>query len=320
MTSEASAVRIGILCGRERLFPEALIAQINKQGGEVVAEMARLTATPMDEPPPYRVILDRISHEVPFYRAYLTKAVADGVIVVNNPFWWSADNKYVECTLAGQIDVAVPRTVLLPNVSYEADIVEESLRNLAAPNWEEVVAYTGLPAVMKPAIGGGSKNIYIVDSIEALDRAYRETGHLTMIVQEKIEYENYVRCWALGREEVRISGYNYHLPRAERYLGAHQLTTELLNRVNDACLALTRALGYDMDTIELAFRDGVPYAIDFLNPAPDCDPPSVGQENFDWVVERTAAMLVRYATESGPPEPKLNWRDMCAAVPPLRQT
>lgn len=313
---------IGLLVGRERIFPEALIETINgRQVNGVRAEMARLGGTRLDEQTRYRVILDRISHEVPYYRAYLTKAVADGAIVVNNPFWWSADNKFVECVIAERLGVAVPRTVLLPNVSYEADIIDESLRNLESSiPWTEIAGYIGMPAVLKPAIGGGSKNVSVVDTVDELITAYQQSGHLTMIVQECIVYDNYARCWVIGRDEVRISGYDYHKPRAERYRIEHRLEPEVYDRIMHDCLALTRALGYDMDTVEFAVRDGVPYAIDFLNPAPDCDPPSVGQENFEWVVEHVADLLIRYATGERLPPPDPTAAALATAVPPLRSS
>jgi hypothetical protein len=185
-------------------------------------------------------------------------------------------------------------------------------------DWEAIAEYVGLPAVIKPALGGGSKNVSIVNTVDELAAAHADSGNLTMIVQECIEYDNYARCWVIGREEVRVSGYDYHKPRADRYRLDHRLSPELFQRVEQDCLTLTSALGYDMDTVELAIRDGVPYAIDFLNPAPDCDPPSVGQENFEWVVEHVADMLIRYATEEQIPAPAPNALALVGAIPQLR--
>lgn len=308
-------MKVGVLCGREREFPDALIERINATGAGVTAEMVRIAGTRLDERIPYRVIIDRISHEIPYYRAYLTKAVADGVIVVNNPFWWSADNKFIECVMAERAGVVVPRTVLLPNVSYEADIIDESLRNLAPIDWDSVVEYVGLPAVIKPALGGGSKNVSVVHSRDELVETYARSGNLTMIVQECIQYDNYARCWVIGREDVRVSGYDYHKPRAERYRLEHRLSAALHDRIVRDCLTLTRMLGYDIDTVELAVRDDVPIAIDWLNPAPDTEPASVGQENFTWVVEHVARLAIRYARDEAPPEPPPDWRALTGAVP-----
>lgn len=311
-------MKVGLLVGRERSFPEALIETINSRNeAGVTAEMVRLSGTRMDEEIPYRVILDRMSHEVPYYRAYLTKAVAGGTTVINNPFWWSADNKFVECVIAEHLGVAVPKTVLLPNKSYEADIIDESLRNLTGSiPWEEIVSYTGLPAVLKPAIGGGNKNVDIVDSVEGLVEAYDRSGPLTMILQEKIEFELYVRCWVIGREHVRVAGYDHSRPHEERYRPHHNAEQDLLDKIVRDCLTLTRHLGFDMDTVELAVRDGIPYAIDFLNPAPDGDLSSIGPDNFEWVIEHTADLCIRYAQQPPPAQPLTDWQALCDAVPP----
>lgn len=307
---------IGIIVGREEEFPAALIEHINRAGNGLTAEMVSIGGTALTDVIPYRVILDRISHEVPYYRAYLGKAVADGAIVVNNPFWWSADNKFIECVIAEGLGVAVPKTVLLPNISYEADIIDRSLRNLHPVDWDRVIAYVGLPAVIKPAMGGGSRNVSIAQTRDELIAAHQASGTLTMIVQEKIEYERYVRCFVLGRQEVRISGYDFNLPRHIRYTHDPQLTPTLHDRIVHDCLALTRALGYDMDTVELAIRDEIPYAIDFLNPAPEVESNSVGQANFDWMVEHVADLCLRYARgQATPPQP--DRLALVGALPPL---
>jgi hypothetical protein len=50
-----------------------------------------------------------------------------------------------------------------------------------------------------------------------------------------------------------------------------------------------------MDTVEFAVRDGVLYAIDFLNPAPDFDNFSIKEDNFRWVVDTMSDLVLAYA-------------------------
>lgn len=291
-------MKIGLIVGREETFPQAFLERVNSKNVQgVTAELVKLGGTRMDEEIPYRVIVDRMSQEVPYYRVYLKKAVAEGTIVINNPFWWTADDKFFECVLAQKLGVAVPRTVVLPNHSYDADVVPASFRNLVYPMpWEELVAYTGLPAVLKPAIGGGWKNVSIVSSIEELIRAYDQSGTLQMILQEFIQFENYARCYVLGRKHVRVMKYDPTKTHFERYIsGEGHFTPELHDRIAQDCLTLCNALGYDMNTVEFAIRDGIPYAIDFLNPAPDMERTSVNPENFEWVVETMATLCIEYA-------------------------
>ena len=72
-------------------------------------------------------------------------------------------------------------------------------------------------------------------------------------------------------------------------------------------LKLCQALGYDLNTVEFAVEDGVPYAIDFMNPAPDADLHSVGKENFEWIVEAVADLAVEKAKTAKPKVPEFHW-------------
>ncbi|GAC1325630.1 MAG: hypothetical protein NVSMB22_15730 [Chloroflexota bacterium] len=309
---------IGVLVGRENTFPQAFIARVNdKSVPGARAEFVRIGGTRTDENIPYRVLLDRISHEVYYYRAYCKKAVADGCTVINNPFWWSADDKFFECVLAQDLGVAIPKTIVLPSREFPPDVFEDSLRNIDYPlHWNEMLQYTGLPAILKPAIGGGNKNISIINSVEELVDAYDRSGQLLMILQEKIEFESYVRCYCVGRRHVLVSRYDHYRPRAERYVaGLEGISPALHERIVQDCLTLNNALGYDMNTVEFAIRDGVPHAIDFLNPAPDSDRASIGPDRFEWVVEHLAALAIEYATSDPPPKPEMSPAGMMRAIP-----
>ncbi len=155
--------KIGVIVGREWSWPPAFIEEVNKRAGEVTAEYAKLGGTRMDEPVPYAVLIDRISHEVPYYRSYLKYATLNGAHVINNPFMWTADDKFFEAGLATRLGVASPKTVVLPNKDYVPGIVHnESLRNLVYPlDWDGILAHIGLPCVLKDAHGGGWKNVAI---------------------------------------------------------------------------------------------------------------------------------------------------------------
>src|SRR5256886_15943230 len=114
--------KIGIMFGQERSFPMAFIERVNSKGvKDVIAEPVRIDKVMQGEPCGYDVVIDRISQDVPFYRAYLKNAALTGTAVVNNPFWWSADDKFFNNALATKIGVAVPRTVLLPSHGLPPD-------------------------------------------------------------------------------------------------------------------------------------------------------------------------------------------------------
>ncbi|MFQ5436172.1 MAG: RimK family alpha-L-glutamate ligase [Anaerolineae bacterium] len=302
--------KIGLLVGREWSFPPAFIKEVNGRTDPVEAEYIKLGGTMMDEPCQYAVIIDRISHEVPYYRSYLKNAVLQGVTVINNPFMWTADDKFFEASLATKIGVASPKTIVLPNKDYIPGIVhDESLRNLIFPlDWDAILDTIGLPCVLKDAHGGGWKEVYICRSKEDLWRAYDQSGLLTMVVQEFIEWDHYVRCMCLGQEHVLPMKYD---PGERRYHVEHDhLGPELGERVVSDALKLVQALGYDMNTVEFAIKDGVPYAIDFMNPAPDMDINSLTPHYFEWVVQHMANMTIGMALNPRPQVAETRWANL----------
>lgn len=302
--------KIGVLYGMENSFPGALVDRINAmKAGGVAAEHLRTGGVRMAEPSGYRVIVDRISHDVPFYRAYVKNAVLGGTIVINNPFWWGADDKFFNYSLASRIGVAVPRTVALPHKEHPPDTTERSMRNLLYPlNWEEIFSYVGFPAFLKPFSGGGWKHVYKVHNAEEFFRAYDQTGQLCMTLQQSIEFEEYYRCYVVGQEKVHVMRYDPKQAHHLRYVkDAPPPPAKLFERIVGDAQKLCRALGYDLNTVEFAVQDGIPYAIDFLNPAPDAEVTSVGQENFEWVVNAVAELAVAKALSKEEPRQEYRW-------------
>jgi hypothetical protein len=305
-----SEKRVGLFVGREWSFPPAFIDEVSRRGAGVVAELAKLGAPSVEDAVPYDVLIDRISHEVPVYRSYLKQAVVQGKTVINNPFMWTADDKFFGSALAAAIGVAVPKTVVLPNKSYVPGIIPtESLRNLEYPlDWKGIAEYVGLPCILKDAHGGGWREVHVCRSLDELIAAYDGSGLLTMIVQEMIEWDHFVRCMCLGQEDILPMKYD---PRERRYLVEHaHLSPALGERIVRDARTLVRALGYDMNSIEFAVRDGIPYAIDFMNPAPDMDVNSLTPEYFEWVVQHMADLAIKLALKPRRQAAELNWAGM----------
>ena len=294
--------RVGILVGREKTFPEALIKRINERSnGNVVADFIKLGGIRHDAPPKYDLVVDRISHEVPFYRATLKRMALEGAIIINNPFWWSADDKFFNYSLASKLGVAVPKTVLLPQKDYIPAIVSESLRNLEFPiDWQGIIDYVGLPAILKPFDGGGWKNVSRVNSLAELWSEYDGTGTLCMTLQEFINFDQFVRCYCVGQQEVMIMAYDPRKPylSGEQYIhDPNYLSPAMQERVKKDVRTLCTALGYDLNTVEFAIKDDVPYAIDFMNPAPDAELASVGEFYHNWIVEAMTNFILKTLAE-----------------------
>ena len=304
-------MRIGVLRGRENTFPDAFIAKVNSMEKGVTAEYIQVGGTKLNEPVPYRVILDRMSHEVPYYSVYLKMAALQGTYCINNTFWRTADDKFFGYAAAEKLGIGEPKTVVLPNRSYVDDVTAESLRNLWPTDFGMYLEYVGLPCIMKPAHGGGWKDVNKILNLEDLVHHYNASGAKTMMLQEFITWDTYIRVPTIGRRHARairydpapmgLGGYNQDydtLPRAMR------------DRAEELSLIFNRALGYDMNALEFAVRDGVFYGIDLTNYTPDYDQRSLKDAHFPWVVEKMAAFAVEKALSDEKTPPVPDWRGL----------
>jgi hypothetical protein len=301
--------KIGVLHGKERSFPEAFVARVNSKNiPGIMAESVRIDKAMQGVNSGYAVIIDRISQDVPFYRTWLKNEAVTGTAVINNPFWWSADDKYFNNCLMTKLDVPVPKTAIIPSRDLPDDTSNESFSNLAFPlDWDSIFKYVGFPAYMKPFAGGGWKSVYKLVDSEDFFTKHSETAQLVMMLQEEIIFTEYYRCYCIGGKYVRIMSYEPRNPHHLRYVADFKPSPERLKQMTDIVLRINKYLGYDFNTVELAVRDNVPYAIDFCNPAPDAEKTSVGDENFEWVVETAATYAIEKAQENKEGADNLTW-------------
>jgi len=157
--------------------------------------------------------------------------------------------------------------------------------------------------------GGGWRDVHHIRNREEFFKAYDQSRDLCMMYQKAVDFTEYFRCYVVGQKLVHIMAYDPRNPHAERYV---QQTARgmsgrlLLKRIEQDCLTLCRALGYDLNTVEFAVENGIPYAIDFMNPAPDADLHSVGAANFEWIVNAMADLAIAKA-KLAPHVPELRW-------------
>jgi glutathione synthase/RimK-type ligase-like ATP-grasp enzyme len=291
--------KIGVLFGTENSFPSALVEQINARNLKgITAEFVQVGAVELANVPHYAVIVDRISHLIPFYRTFLKHASLQGTAVLNDPFRCSADDKFVNCALAARLGVAVPPTVILPHKQLPGETTEQSVRNLEYPlDWESVFATIGDHSYLKPVNGG--RDLFEVYSREEFFNAYDASHDQCMMVQKAVDYTAYYRCYVVGQKQVRVMGWDPRRPHGERCLAdAPVADKKLIKRMEQDAVRLCQALGYDLNTVEFALADGVPYAIDFMNPVPDADVTLVGQDNFDWLVKAVADLAISRAGDA----------------------
>jgi glutathione synthase/RimK-type ligase-like ATP-grasp enzyme len=289
-------MRIGVLRGRENSFPDAFIAKVNSLDKGVTAEYIQLGGTKLNEDVPYRVVLDRMSHEVPYYAVYLKMAMLQGAYVINNTFWRSADDKFFGYAAAEKLGIKEPRTVVLPNREYVDDVTAESLRNLWPTDLKMYLDYVGLPCIMKPAFGGGWKDVNKIQSLEDAVHHWESSKHKTMMLQEFITWDTYIRVPTIGRRWARAIRYD----PAPMGLGGYNQDYDILPRAlrdtaEELSLRFNQALGYDMNALEFAVKDGDFYGIDLTNYTPDMDYRSLKDAHFPWVVEKMAEFAIEKA-------------------------
>jgi hypothetical protein len=220
---------------------------------------------------------------------------------------WTADDKFFGASVLTKLGITSPRTVALPNKDYVPGIVHnESVRNLVFPlDWDSLVEIIGgFPCILKDAHGGGWKDVYVIRSMPELIYRYNYSGLLTMILQEYIQWEEYARCMCLGQDDVRVMRYD---PVNRYYHPEHGFSDEMFARLESATRTICKTFGYDMNTCEFAIREGVPYAIDFMNPAPDMDVNSLGQVHFDWMVQHMAETTIRLAKSDAQTRDRYDW-------------
>jgi glutathione synthase/RimK-type ligase-like ATP-grasp enzyme len=308
---------IGILFGMEETFPPALVERIDELGkkNKVTAEFCSIDIWRNDEPKHYDAVLDRISQDIPFYRAVLKNMMLSGTKVVNNPFWMNADEKFFSYSVCAKAGITVPKTALIPSKTMPPDTTEKSFRNLKFPlSFEEIFEHIGFPAYLKPHSGGGWKSVYKVNNVQEFFTAYDETNDLVMTLQENIDFDEYYRCYCIGKKDVHIMPYDPRNPHHLRYQADFAPSEKLKEKMEKDSITICETLGYDFNTIEFAVKDGIPYAIDFTNPAPDAEKSSIGEENFEWILDASAKFLIHSAKESAKKKKAakkdINWREM----------
>lgn len=304
---------IGILYGTENTFPLALIERINsKKIKGITAEPVLIDQVSLTTKTNYSVLIDRISEVVPFYQSFLKNAAISGTSILNNPLGPCLSDHFLAISLTKQIGIQVPKTVLLPSKERPNRTTENSFRNLAFPMaWENMFEYIGFPAYLKPA--ARTSEILSTEVFNASDlwQKHEKTGQQVMMLQEKIEFHDYFRCYCVGQKEVHIMPYEPNNPPHLRYATQVKMTGEdqekVLPLIRDYSLLINQTLGYDFSAIEFGIRNGIPVAINLCDTAPDADLYSIGPDNFEWIIEAVSNLAIEKAVNYKEGKSNLTW-------------
>lgn len=311
--------KIGILVGREESWLSAFLQEINRRNDGVLAELIKLGGTRLEEPCEYQVIVDRISHQIPYYRAFLKSAMLKGTTVINNPFWSSAIDGFFGASLATRLGINHPRTVALPSHSYQHGVTQDSLRNLVYPiPWQEHIASLGgFPTILRPIWSSSSGRVWKVMSYEELWRAYNETGTECMMLQEHIAGEKHIRCFCVGQQTMSI-GYNPYAEWSLRYLpNTFHLSDDEHQLIDISARKINEVLGYDISAIDFVIKENTSlYLMDIMNPAPDFDRFTLPMSLFDWLVATMADFTIALAQGQQHPLDEFRWKKLVGQPEP----
>lgn len=290
---------VGFIIGREKDLPEAVIELINRSHEDVTAEMVKIGGTFLTDQVPYDVIIDRMSHEIPYYRTYVKYAALHGCDVINDPFVWSNDSKFFAAALLEKLQLLTPRTMVLPNKEVSAETVPDSYRNLVYPmDWQAIVDYIGSPAIFKDVRSGGRRFAHRVNSVDELIQRYDESGTRTMILQQVIESDEQYHCLILGREKSLLMPYS--LKNGRYFEDSGELDDKMVEKITEAAHTIARIYGYDLNMSEFVMNHGELYLINATNPSPVIDRELMAPSHFDWIVSELADLAVRRARNPVP--------------------
>jgi hypothetical protein len=298
--SETDQKRIGILVGQEQDWPNAFITAVNQQTDVATAEFVKLGGTFLNERCPYDLIIDRISHEISYYRSYLKVAALQGCIVINDPLVWSADSKFFNNAITNKLGFKSPRSVVLPNKEVEEENKPDSFRNLVYPmDWAGIIDYVGVPAIFKDVSVGGRRLVYRVHSVDELIQRYDESGTRTMILQQIIESDVHIHAFVIGQEKVQLLRYSLSDGRYLPDLIDAQSTTG--RSLTQAAITLSQTFGYDINMVEFVLQGDTPYVINSTNPAPSIDKTLMNDEQFAWCLQESVALASHRLEQPLPP-------------------
>jgi hypothetical protein len=282
-----------LIVGAEYDWPEAFMTAVNKYPG-VFAELLTLGGTAIAEPVAYSVIVDRMSHKVPYYRAYVKHAAMQGVTVINNPFLWDVDSKFLGTAVISQLGLKNPRTVVLPNKQVECETAPDTFRNLKYPmDWEAIIDYVGVPAIFKDIHSGGRQFATRVHNVDELIQRYDESGTRTTVLQQIIDSNDHLHAFVIGQESVMILRYSH---ASGAYLpGILSKEEGWGKQLAEDALIISQQVHYDVNLVEFVVKGEDVYVIASSNPTPDIDRQLMSAEQFDWCIRKMVALAVERA-------------------------
>lgn len=303
--------KIGFLYGEDAEFSVEVMNNINSRGiVDIVAEKIVIGAVGTHATFDWDLIFDRVSEFVPYYASFLKYADLNGSLIINSPFSKCGDDDFFRVSLAGKLGIRVPKTAIIPCKQLPHGVVNETLTNLEYPlNWDAMFDYVGFPAYIKPNQSSGFFTDFKVYNKFEFFSAYDLTGSSVMIMQEAIEYDEYYRCFVIGKKNAEIFKYDPHKPLHLRYYPEETVVEESLQaRIKNSAIRISEALGFDLNVVEFAVKDGKEYAVVFHAPHVLLTENILYKNNYDRLIKAVSDYLVEAANSPTDRRKQCCWR------------
>jgi hypothetical protein len=300
--------KTGLLSGEHTAFAEHLLDRLQQVMPGHIAENILLSHLLDEEPVTYEVIIDLMSPTIPFYRWYLKQASLQGTAVCNNPFLMDIMHEWTALLLAQKLGIATPRAAILPSWERPQSVPERAFSNLSFPlDWENIFQYVGFPALMMPAHQPPDEsNTHFVADEKAFYRLHPLTGTQVMMLQQKLTWEAYYRCFSIGKE-TRVLAYHPGLPAHQRYQVNFPLTASRLEEITAKARKIQGFLGYDFQVSEWALVGNQLYAVRLAQPFHEGFLTTLPDVLQDWICEQIAQTAATRLEQIQPRQDNLNW-------------
>ncbi len=276
----------------------------NGQTYKIRAEHVTIHEVNLDYRTKYRLILDRFSYLYPQAIGLFMGFAFRGVYLINNPFsfYYYLRNKDAAYMVVKELGISIPKTYILPPKEAPA-LKAEDFKYHKFFDWQGMVEDLGWPIVIKPAEGREAIGVEIAYNMEQLLYFYDRSGSQVMMIQEKVKspYPWQIRALCIGRKIIPIKYIFRKFDASEYLFDPEFLTPEMGKKVIDTCRIINRALGYEMNSVELFIDEqGELQAIDFNNPVPDGRLKALGEIFYNDYQQALCDLVVDIVREQRP--------------------
>lgn len=284
-------MKIGILTGREKMILERLCEIINQKNKEIQVDLVRLEGSRFDEDIPYTLIIDRISHLVPYYNSYLKFAKQVGVYIINNPLTRDVLDLNLQNLISNELGIRFPKTVC---ITGDFPVPNPSARNLVYPlPWMDHVDYLGgFPIIIHIPSMTGQVFKKVITSMNEFTSIQKDL-YTTIMLQELKEYALYIRCICVGKSEAILLQNNSSTNKYEQVADKTSWSSNII----EASIKLSAYLDYDFCAIDWGMFGGEIYVLDNVDPMPNISLSSVNYDVSEWCINQLADTCLNIALQ-----------------------